>query len=268
MIGRRAATVLATVLACCALVLWPAAAAAAGVPTVPGWFVPPLPPPLKVLRSFAPPGEPWLAGNRGVDFAAVAGEPVFAAASGIVLYAGLIAGRGVVSVNHGALRTTYEPVDPLVSAGATVARGQLIGRVSGAADACGPPGGCLHWGAIEGDTYVDPMGLLVARPVRLLPIWSSGVPIWSSGVPLPEAAQPLPEATQSPARVPGQPDVSNEQALPSAVASDGQQAGRRRVPTAVAIGTLGATGALFAVAATRRALRGAADFRRRSSGGP
>jgi murein DD-endopeptidase MepM/ murein hydrolase activator NlpD len=133
---------------------------------------PPLPAPLTVLQSFAPPLHPWAAGNRGVDLAAYPGETVSAATSGLVLYAGLLAGRGVISIRDGSLRTTYEPVDPVVRTGDTVLAGQLLGYVSPAADACGPPGSCLHWGALQSGVYVDPMGLLRAPRVRLLPIWS------------------------------------------------------------------------------------------------
>ena len=133
---------------------------------------PPLPAPLSVVRSFAPPLHAWAAGNRGVDLAAHAGEPVSAATAGLVIYAGLLAGRGVISIRDGTLRTTYEPVDPVVHAGDSVAAGQLIGFVTSAADSCGPPGSCLHWGALESDQYVDPMSLLRAPRVRLLPLWS------------------------------------------------------------------------------------------------
>jgi hypothetical protein len=141
-----------------------------------GGFVAPLPAPLTVLSGFDPPAQPWLPGNRGVDLAATAGEPVVAAADGVVLYAGLLAGRGVVSIDHGGIRTTYEPVDPAVARGAPVRRGQVIGRVAAVADGCGPPGGCLHWGAIRGDAYLDPLSLLAAPQVRLLPIWLNGLP--------------------------------------------------------------------------------------------
>ncbi len=138
---------------------------------------PPLAPPLVVLRGFDLPPKPWLPGNRGVDLAANAGAPVFAAAPGVVRYAGELAGRGVVSIDHGGrLRTTYEPVDPVVRQGDTVTRGQLIGHLSDAVTRC-VPDTCLHWGAIEAGSYVDPMKLLARRPaVRLLPIWSHGVP--------------------------------------------------------------------------------------------
>ncbi|HWF41808.1 MAG TPA: M23 family metallopeptidase [Acidothermaceae bacterium] len=133
---------------------------------------PPLPAPLTVTRTFAPPLHPWAAGNRGVDLAAHVGESVSAATAGLVIYAGLLAGRGVISIRDGSLRTTYEPVDPVVHAGDNVVAGQLIGYVSAAADSCGSPGSCLHWGALQSGEYVDPMRLLRAPRVRLLPIWS------------------------------------------------------------------------------------------------
>jgi murein DD-endopeptidase MepM/ murein hydrolase activator NlpD len=60
---------------------------------------------------------PFGPGHRGVDLAAVAGAPVLAAGAGTVVFAGTVAGRGVVSVDHsGGLRTTYEPVLPTVTA--------------------------------------------------------------------------------------------------------------------------------------------------------
>jgi murein DD-endopeptidase MepM/ murein hydrolase activator NlpD len=133
---------------------------------------PPLPSPLTVLRAFAPPLHPWDAGNRGVNLAAYPGEMVSAATSGVVIYAGFLAGRGVISIRDGSLRTTYEPVDPVVRSSDYVVAGQLIGYVSSAADGCGPPGSCLHWGALQSGAYVNPMNLLGTPQVRLLPIWS------------------------------------------------------------------------------------------------
>ena len=136
----------------------PAAAAAASA-------VPPLPGP--VVRGFDPPDQPWLAGHRGVDLLGALGADVVAAMAGRVLYAGTLAGRGVVVVGHGALRTTYLPVTPTVGVGTQVGTGQVIGRLAGGH---GCPGGtCLHWGLKRGDTYLDPLSLLDPGPVRLLP---------------------------------------------------------------------------------------------------
>lgn len=137
-----------------------------------GWVVP-LRGALSVVRGFAPPTEPWGAGHRGVDLAAAPGAVVRAAGAGVVLYAGPLAGRGVVSVQHVAVRTTYEPLRPLVQRGQHVQAGQPIGVLAKPGSHC-TPDACLHWGLISGETYLDPLALLRRGPVRLLPVW--GVP--------------------------------------------------------------------------------------------
>ncbi|HEY0868795.1 MAG TPA: peptidoglycan DD-metalloendopeptidase family protein [Acidothermaceae bacterium] len=138
-------------------------------------FAAPLAGPLEVTRRFAPPDRPWEPGNRGVDLATNAGAAVYAATAGVVLYAGELAGRGVISIRDGTLRTTYEPVDPVVHAGDVVTEGEVIGYVAEALDNCGSPGSCLHWGALRSNAYVDPMSLLRAPAIRLLPIWNGPV---------------------------------------------------------------------------------------------
>lgn len=121
--------------------------------------------PVPVVHGFDPPAQRWLAGHRGVDLEAAA-SPVRAAADGMVVFAGPVAGRPVVSVQHAdGVRTTYEPVSPAVSAGQPVRGGEVLGTLAGG----GHCAGCLHWGARRGtDDYLDPLSLL-ARPVRLLP---------------------------------------------------------------------------------------------------
>src|SRR4029453_7120872 len=92
-----------------------------------GW---PLPGRPAVTRLFDPPADPYGPGHRGVDLAGTPGGPVLAAGAGVVVYAGVLAGRGVVSVDHpGGLRTTYEPLTVAVRAGAAVAPGALLGRL-------------------------------------------------------------------------------------------------------------------------------------------
>jgi murein DD-endopeptidase MepM/ murein hydrolase activator NlpD len=141
-------------------------AARAGSPPGWGW---PLPPPHHVVEGFDPPAEPWLPGQRGVDLAGHVAERVLAAGDGVVSFAGPVAGIGVVAVTSGALRTTYEPVRPLVRAGQPVRRGQLIGRLVLAGSQC-LPAACLHWGLLRGTTYLDPLALLGLSQVRLLPL--------------------------------------------------------------------------------------------------
>ncbi len=123
--------------------------------------------PLRVVRDFAPPQNRYGRGHRGVDLAAGPGTAVRVSAPGVVLWAGPLAGRGVVSVRHGALRSTYEPVSARVSAGDEVAAGTVIGVLQAGHPGC-PAEACLHWGLRTDDRYFDPF-LLLGATVRLLP---------------------------------------------------------------------------------------------------
>ncbi len=148
----------------------PAASAApdASAPGGPyGWPLDGVP---AVTRPFDPPATVYAAGHRGVDLAGAPGAPVLAAGAGVVAFAGLVAGRPVVSVDHpDGVRTTYEPVQPLVAAGQAVARGSPLGVLVAGHAGC-PVAACLHWGARTGPSaYLDPLRLLTPPRVRLLP---------------------------------------------------------------------------------------------------
>jgi murein DD-endopeptidase MepM/ murein hydrolase activator NlpD len=121
-------------------------------------------------RAFESPPHPYAAGHRGVDLVAAEGAPVLAAGDGVVVFAGMVAGRPVVSVDHAdGLRTTYEPVEASFGAGTAVARGSPIGRLVPGHAGC-PAAACLHWGLRRGETYLDPFSLLEPPRVRLLPL--------------------------------------------------------------------------------------------------
>jgi murein DD-endopeptidase MepM/ murein hydrolase activator NlpD len=164
--------VLAPLLLLAALLLpagGPAAAAPAAASDVPAdpWS---RPVDGEVARPFDPPPDRYGAGHRGVDLAGAPGSPVRAAGDGVVVFAGMVAGRPVVSVDHaGGLRTTYEPVEPAVGAGQEVARGAVLGTLSGGHAGC-PVAACLHWGLRRGEVYLDPLSLLAPPEVRLLPM--------------------------------------------------------------------------------------------------
>ncbi len=132
-----------------------------------GWPLPGSSP--DVARPFAPPESRYGAGHRGVDLVATPGAPVLAAGAGRVSFAGLLAGRGVVVVVHGSLRTTYEPVTASVPVGASVALGDALGTLEPGHLGC-PAAACLHWGLRRGEQYLDPMRLVERGPVRLLPV--------------------------------------------------------------------------------------------------
>ncbi|MFF4963088.1 murein hydrolase activator EnvC family protein [Streptomyces sp. NPDC001222] len=136
-----------------------------------------------VLRGWEPPATPYGPGHRGVDLAAAPGDPVRAVAAGRVVFAGRVAGRGVVSVELAGtgsppLRTTYEPVRPSVHEGDTVRPGDVLGVLEAPTAHCAGP--CLHWGLLRGETYLNPLSLLPpwllhAGPSRLLRV--EGVPL-------------------------------------------------------------------------------------------
>jgi murein DD-endopeptidase MepM/ murein hydrolase activator NlpD len=109
-----------------------------------------------------------------VDLAGRDGEAVRAAGAGVVTFAGAVAGVGVVTVAHGGgLRTTYEPVTPVVSARWRVRPGDVIATLGSGHPDC-PAAACLHWGLLRGtgrlEAYLDPLMLLGLTRPRLLPL--------------------------------------------------------------------------------------------------
>jgi murein DD-endopeptidase MepM/ murein hydrolase activator NlpD len=176
----RALPALATaaVLAAAVLALIvPARPAAAGTPTAIGTvdYRPPVDAPLADL--FRPPATPYGPGNRGVDYATPQGTLVRAAAGGVVVFAGQVGGSlHVVVLHDDGIRTTYSFLaDIAVHRGDRVAQGQPVGT----------SGPSLHFGARQGDAYIDPLGLFsyvtAHRRVRLVPDDGRGLP--------PEAAE-------------------------------------------------------------------------------
>lgn len=186
----------------------------AGAEPVPGpsregaW---PLLPRPEVASSFDPPVTPWGAGHRGVDLVGRRGQAVRTALAGTVTFAGPLAGRGVVVVRHGGVRTTYEPVSAGVRVGDHLARGARIGTLQRGTSHCFPQA-CLHWGLVRGRTYLDPLMLVGAGPVRLLPLVDPG----SVGLDLLAWAVPAPSGSRVTSPTPG----------PAPVRPAGARAGR------------------------------------------
>ena len=200
---RSAITTLAALLA--------ATTAAAAEPAAGSWTWPLGPARTAIVHAFDPPDEPWQRGHRGVDLAGIEGSVVYAAGDGVVTYAGLVAGVGVVTVTHGELRTTYQPVAVAVGVGQRVDAGQEIGTLDVDASHCAPSA-CLHWGLLRGDVYLDPTSLITpaGRP-RLLPLGSRALGAehtddrGEDGQPITDAAaEPVGLVASGPAGVSGQ----------------------------------------------------------------
>ena len=146
---------------------------AAGPPArseVRGGWAWPLSPVPRVVRRFTAPISAWGPGHRGVDLAGSVGQQVRAAAPGRVTHVGVVAGRPTLSVLHtSGVRTTYEPVVAAVGLGDTVEIGTVLGSLAAVGSHC-PGAVCLHFGALRGRTYLDPLRLLRGGPVILLPL--------------------------------------------------------------------------------------------------
>ncbi len=144
----------------------------------------PLSPRPELARGFTAPASRWGPGHRGVDLVGRVGAEVRAALPGRVTFAAPIAGRGVVVVDHGGVRTTYEPVHARVAVGATIGRGAVLGTLQHGGSHCYPRA-CLHWGLLRGQDYLNPLTLVGAGPLRLL-AWRDE----SAPVPLPGPSGP------------------------------------------------------------------------------
>lgn len=143
----------------------------------------------RVIRPFEKPAQRWSAGHRGVDLAVPENDRrVYAPAPGTVVFSGTVVNRKVLVIAHpDGRRSTFEPMDETLPVGTTVAAGDVIGTVAGAAGGnserpyrrCSTP--CLYWGVRQGGTrgdgsgkdaeYINPMSLLGSKePSILLPV--------------------------------------------------------------------------------------------------
>ncbi len=121
-----------------------------------------------VTRGYDPPEKRWQSGHRGVDLQAVAGQEITASADGEVYFAGVIAGRPSTSIMHAdGIRTTYQPVRALVAKGDPIRQGEVIGILEEPAE-FNETG--LHWGALRGKDYLNPLDLIERREIVLKPV--------------------------------------------------------------------------------------------------
>lgn len=126
-------------------------------PAVPQTHEPPVDAP--IVDPYRPPPQPWLPGNRGIEYGPTTGQLVRASASGTVTFAGPVAGNLFVTIAHDAtLRTTVGFLsEVLVASGEEVAQGQVIARA----------GATLHFSARRNGIYLDPATLFQRYEVRV-----------------------------------------------------------------------------------------------------
>jgi murein DD-endopeptidase MepM/ murein hydrolase activator NlpD len=106
-------------------------------------------------------GNDYWSGHLGIDIAALTGDYIFAADSGVVVYAGPISGGygNFVMIDHGnGYRTAYGHNSAVkVSCGQSVTQGQLISLAGSTGNSTGPH---LHFEIRAGTGFVNPWALL------------------------------------------------------------------------------------------------------------
>jgi murein DD-endopeptidase MepM/ murein hydrolase activator NlpD len=125
-----------------------------------------------VTDPFRLPSCTYCPGNRGIEYAPSAGQPVTAVEGGAVTFVGVVAGTLYVVVEHtDGIRATYGRL-----AAAAVHRGSLVTP----GQRIGTTGDAFYFGLRDGDRPVDPTPMLGRRrfPVRLVPTdGSAGWPV-------------------------------------------------------------------------------------------
>ena len=130
-----------------------------------GWTWP-VPAPIRVVSPFRAPPTPYKAGHRGIDLLVEPAATIMAAAPGTVSFAGMVAGRGVIAIDHGdGIVSAIEPVESSVAQGDVVSAGDVIGTATQGGHCTGD---CVHFGVRVHGEYVSPFLFLGGLPRAVL----------------------------------------------------------------------------------------------------
>lgn len=161
----RAAIALALAAALVGLGAEAAAAPGEAAPVPEGWIWPVVRA-FRVAEPFVAPAHAYGPGHRGIDLEPLGSEVLVAPQAGVVAYAGAIAGRGIITIDHGdGWVTTLEPIESDAVAGLAVARGDAVGTL--ALGGHSSPG-TIHFGVRLHGEYVNPLVLLGGVPRAVL----------------------------------------------------------------------------------------------------
>lgn len=120
----------------------------------------------RLERPFQAPAHRYGAGHRGIDLRADPSADVIAPSAGTVAFSGAVAGRRILTIDHGrGLVTTLEPVESELVAGDPVASGDPVATVGLGGHA---ESGTLHFGVRLDGEYINPMLLLGDLPRAVL----------------------------------------------------------------------------------------------------
>lgn len=135
------------------------------VPVDQAW-VWPMASPFRLERPYEAPAHAYGPGHRGIDLHPHSGTAVRSPAAGVIAFSGAVAGRGVVTVDHGGgLVTTLEPVDSALAPGTPVTRGEDVGMLSVGGHT---RPGRVHFGVRLDGEYINPLLLLGGVPRAVL----------------------------------------------------------------------------------------------------
>lgn len=119
----------------------------------------------RVLEPYRQPAHDYAAGHRGIDIEA-GSDTVVAPDDGVVLFAGIVVDRPVITIDHGdGLVSTLEPVATTLSPGTRLSAGDVVGTL---ADGGHATGGTVHLGARRDGVYINPLLLLGGVPRAVL----------------------------------------------------------------------------------------------------
>lgn len=120
----------------------------------------------RLARPFVAPAHAYGPGHRGVDLEPTGSPVVRAPAAGLVAFSGSVAGRGILTIDHGdGLVTTLEPVASDLQPGDAVARGDPVATIAVGGHAAP---GAVHFGVRLHGEYINPMLLLGGVPRAIL----------------------------------------------------------------------------------------------------
>ena len=122
--------------------------------------------PVLIERAFVAPAHDYAPGHRGIDLRPTLDDDVRAPADGVVAFAGSVAGRGILTIDHGGgLVTTFEPVVTELAVGAVVAQGDVVASLTGGGHSAP---GTVHFGVRLDGEYINPVLLLGGVPRAVL----------------------------------------------------------------------------------------------------
>jgi murein DD-endopeptidase MepM/ murein hydrolase activator NlpD len=120
----------------------------------------------RLSRPYVAPAHEYGPGHRGIDLGLIGSTAVRSPADGVVAFTGMVAGRGVLTIDHGdGLVTTLEPIETDLVPGASIRRGDEVGALALGGHAS--PGD-LHFGVRLDGAYINPLLLLGGVPRAVL----------------------------------------------------------------------------------------------------